>query len=85
MERRLLEIVESRRLVNGSDLLDFCPDDLPPVFTTQTLSGALRQSRALAQQFAYCLRHSGTAEICGKQGNALEYRLALDNAPILND
>ena len=32
------------------------------------------QPKALAQQLAYCLRHLDAVEVCGKTGNALNYR-----------
>ena len=35
---------------------------------------ALIGMAALAQQLAYCLRHLGAVEVCGKTGNALNYR-----------
>ena len=78
-ERRLLTILDSVRIASGRDLLEFLNSDLPLPFTTRDLGDALSQPRHIAQQFAYCLRHSETAELCGKQGNALEYRLVLED------
>ena len=40
------------------------------------LADAMGQPRWLAQKLAYCLRESGAAELCGKDGNALLYRRA---------
>jgi hypothetical protein len=52
------------------------PGVLPEEFTTRELALAMDQPRRLAQKLAYCLREAGEITICGKQGNALQYRLA---------
>ncbi|MEM7003635.1 MAG: hypothetical protein AAF529_22810, partial [Pseudomonadota bacterium] len=75
VERRLIEIVEGVRLNTVADLLDFVPGELPSPFTTRDLSDALDQPMHIGQKMAYCLRHGEVTEICGKQGNALQYRL----------
>jgi hypothetical protein len=49
-------------------------DGLPEEFTTQDLAAAMGQSKSLAQQLAYCLRHLSAIDIRGKTGNALIYR-----------
>ena len=40
------------------------------------LAKAGKMPRWLAQKAAYCFREFGYIEICGKQGNSIEYRLA---------
>jgi hypothetical protein len=52
------------------------PGALPDEFTTKELAAAMDAPRPLAQKLAYCLREAGEITICGKQGNALCYRLA---------
>lgn len=74
-QRRLLNIAGGVRITEMSDLLNFLEGELAQPFTTQTLAEALGEPRHIAQKMAYCLRHSGAAEVCGKEGNALQYRL----------
>ncbi len=74
IERRLLEIVEGRRLSDTAELFDFAREELPEVFGTRELAQAIGQPVALARQMAYCLREAGVTELCGKKGNALQYR-----------
>jgi uncharacterized protein YccT (UPF0319 family) len=50
--------------------------DLPPQFTTADMESASDMPRWLAQKAAYCFRQMSFIEVCGKQGNAIEYRLA---------
>ena len=73
-ERTLLNIVEGVRLSEMADLFDFLKTDLTEPFTTQTLAEALDEPRPIAQKMAYCLKHAGITEVCGKIGNALQYR-----------
>ncbi len=74
-ERRLLDVVDTRRIAAPGDLLEFLQDDLPEPFRTRDLAQALDQPVAVAQKLAYCLRHGGVAQVCGKDGNALLYRV----------
>ena len=74
-ERRLLDVKDSRRLDDVSDLTALLPNGLADVFTTAALSDGLGQSRRVAQQMAYCLRKMDAIEAVGKRGNAIEYRL----------
>ena len=73
VERRLLEVVEGKRLNCMNDLFDFLVDELAEPFSTKTLAQALQQPLHIAQRMAYCLRLAGATEIVGKQGNALLY------------
>ena len=75
-ERHLVEIVDGMRISGPADLLDFLQDDLPQPFSTAQLAVALGESVDIAQKMAYCLRHAGTTQISGKQGNALLYEYA---------
>jgi hypothetical protein len=72
-ERRLVEVVERLRIDSPEDLAALLPDALPATFTTADLAAALRRSRSLAQQMAYCLRRAGVLECVGKRGNSLTY------------
>lgn len=75
LERRLVDVVESR-LIDGADrLVELLPEDLPDPFTTADLASCMGSTRRLAQQAAYCLRRSGVADEVGRRGRAIEYRL----------
>lgn len=73
MERRLVEVVASHRIGDAEDLASLIPDTLPERFTTADLAEALGCPRRLAQQMAYCLRHTEVISMAGKEGNAVVY------------
>ncbi len=73
VERRLLEIVESRVMRNPGDLQCLIPQTLPQRFRTIDIAETQGWSRRLAQQAAYCLRKSGEVSVVGKSGNAIIY------------
>ena len=74
IDRRLLEIAEIHRFGAMAELFALLDDDLDETFTTRDLATAMRSSRRLGQQAAFCFRSAGVAEICGKDGNTLIYR-----------
>ena len=57
------------------DLLRLLPAAMPAPFHSGHLADALGVRRFIAQRIAYCLRKTGAAHECGKQGNALLYQL----------
>jgi hypothetical protein len=73
-ERRLVDVLGTRRFETAADLATLLPDDLPTSFTTQHLAAALGRRRRLAQQMTYCLRHLELIEMVGKEGNTIVYR-----------
>ena len=75
-ERRLVEVLNVVEIIDPADLVKLLPEELPEVFTTADVAAAAGCPRRVAQQAAYCLRHMGAAEIVGKDGNAITYRLA---------
>ena len=72
--RHLLNVLERYRLQSADELWAFVDEELPDEFTTADLAASMGQPKALAQQLAYCLRHLDAVEVCGKTGNALNYR-----------
>jgi hypothetical protein len=76
VERRLIEVQESLRLGRPQDLFGLLPEDLPETFTTTDLTQRMSRPKRGAQQMAYCLRAVGVIVAVGKQGNAIEYRVA---------
>ena len=75
-DQRLLTIQAVPRYRTTADLWTLLPADLPAKFHTGELAELLNVQRWLAQRIAYCLRQTGAAEVCGKQGNAIVYRRA---------
>ena len=76
VDRRLVGVVETHAIASMADLFAMVDTRLPERFTTIDLVAAMKSSRGLAQQAAYCFREAGVAEVCGKDGNALVYRRA---------
>jgi hypothetical protein len=75
-ERRLVRVEGATTIHGPGDLVELLPDDLPDRFTTGDIAGAASCPLRVAQQMAYCLRHSGAVEAVGKRGRSIEYRLA---------
>ena len=74
VDRRLLDVVATRTIGSMADLFAMLDAELPEPFTTRDLAAAMRSSRRLAGQAAFCFREGGVSEVCGKRGNALAYR-----------
>lgn len=74
-DRTLTTVQKVVSLKTASDLWNQFRGDLPEVFTTADLSAAEGLPRWLAQKAAYCFRQMNHIEVCGKQGNSIEYRL----------
>jgi hypothetical protein len=75
-ERRLTRVDDTVTVGSPSDLVELLPDGLPDLFTTGDIAAAASCPLRVAQQMAYCLRHSGAIEVVGRRGNSIEYRLA---------
>lgn len=76
VEDRLLRHVQGRlQLRTHADLIALIPEGLPDEFSTTQLATGADIPRWLAQKMAYCLRTTGTAEVVGKTGNSLLYRV----------
>ena len=74
VDRHLLEIVQTHQIEHMADLFAMLDAKLPVEFTTADLANAMRSSRRLGQQAAFCFREAGLSEVCRKDGNALVYR-----------
>ena len=83
VDRRLLEVVETHTIERMADLFAMVDAGLPEVFTTKDLARAMRSSRRLAQQAAFCFREAGVSEVCRSEGRLLHYRrVATGDAPV---
>lgn len=74
-DRRLVEVQQTVSLSTVKDLWNSLEAEVPKVFTTADLAREGSMPRWLAQKAAYCFREMGHIEMCGKQGNAIEYQL----------
>jgi hypothetical protein len=75
-DQRLLAVLDVRQFRTTADLLDLLPADLPEPFHSGHLADLLGIHRWIAQRITYCLRKTGAATACGKQGNTLLYQRA---------
>ena len=74
VDRRLVDVVETHAFASMADLFALVDPKLPETFTTNDVAAAMRSTRGVAQQAAYCFREGGVIELSGKSGNALVYR-----------
>lgn len=74
LDRRLVEVVKTHTIASMAELFAMIDHELPEQFTTDDIATAMKSSRRLGQQAAYCFRKGGVSEILGKRGNALVYR-----------
>lgn len=75
-DQRLLSVTAVERFRSADDLWRLVPAGLSEPFHTADLAAALKIPRWTAQRVAYCLRHTGAADVAGKRGNAWLYRRA---------
>lgn len=75
-ERKLVRVLDRRRLATCADLRSLLPGKLPEPFSTAQLAAEASIPRWLAQKICYCLRHTGTTADVGKAGNARLYSLS---------
>lgn len=73
LDRRLLDVVETRRIDGPDDLLRLLPVGLPEPFTTADLVAATGRSKRLAMRTVYCLERSGAIVRLPRRGRLLRY------------
>ena len=74
LDRRLVDVVATHTISSMAELFGMLDHELPEQFTASDIATAMKSSRRLGQQAAYCFRKGGVSEISGKRGNALVYR-----------
>lgn len=80
LDRRLVDVMDTRRIDTPADLLGLLPDGLPEPFTTADIVAATGRSKRLAMRAVYCLERSGAVERLSRQGRYLRYgRLSGDS------
>jgi hypothetical protein len=75
-ERTLVTVQRQVKLKSALDLWKALDIQLPEQFTTADLVECSGMPRWLAQKAAWCFRRMEFFTVCGKQGNAVVYRLA---------
>jgi hypothetical protein len=73
LDRRLVEVVETRRIDTPADLLGLLPLDLPEAFTSADIVAATGRSKRLAMRTVYCLERSGAVERLARRGRFMTY------------
>ena len=74
LDRRLVDVVETRRIDDPGDLLGLLPVGLPDTFTTADIVAASGRSKRLAMRAVYCLERCGVIERVGRRGRFVAYR-----------
>lgn len=74
LDRRLLDVVEIRRVDTPRDLASLLPPELPEPFTTADIVAATGRSKRLAMRAVYCLERSGAIVRVGRAGRLAGYR-----------
>ena len=73
LDRRLVEVIETRRIDSPADLLSLLPDGLPEPFTTADIVLATGRSRRLAMRAVYCLAQCDAITRLARQGRFVSY------------
>ena len=73
LDRRLVDVVETRRIDTAADLLGLLPSGLPEPFTSADIVGASGRSKRLAMRAVYCLERSGAIARVGRRGRLIAY------------
>lgn len=74
-ERLLIEVQQQVQLKSAADLWKALNIQPPEEFTTADLVAVSGMPRWLAQKAAWCFLRMKFFSVCGKQGNAIRYRL----------
>ncbi len=73
LDRRLLDVIETRRIDTPADLLCLLPCGLPEPFTTADIVAVTGRSRRLAGRAVYCLERSGAIARLPRHGRFVAY------------
>jgi hypothetical protein len=73
LDRRLVEVLETRRIDTPDDLAGLLPAGLADPFTTADLVAATGRSQRLAGRAVYCLERSGALARVARSGRFIQY------------
>ena len=74
-DQYLTEVRGMEVFQTAADLHRLLPADLPTTFNSASLAKGLGVQRWVGQRIAYVLRHTGSATLVGKTGNANQFKL----------
>lgn len=74
-DRKLLDVVERVRFVEGGDFLRFLPSDLDQPFTNRSLAREIGVSVRQSRRITYCLKKMGAIREVGKRRNELLFEM----------
>jgi hypothetical protein len=74
-DRRLVELLGTRRFTGRDDYRSLLPESLPSQFTNRELSTIMGVPQRKAGKLTYCLKHLKILRVCGKSGKAQVFTL----------
>ena len=78
LDRRLVEVIETRHVDTPADLLGLLPAGLPGEFTTADVVARSGCSKRLAMRAVYCLERSGAVVRLRRHGRLMQYGRTTD-------
>lgn len=79
VDRKLVEVLETRSFHSAQDYLALLPKELPDPFTNRDLAQAAEIRVTTARKVTYTLKHAGLIKEVGKTGNELLHSRAESN------
>ena len=73
LDRRLVDVIETKRIDTPADLLTLLPAGLPEPFTTADIVAATGRSKRLAMRAVYCLERCGAIARLDRRGRHVAY------------
>ena len=73
LDRRLIDVIETRRIDTPDDLAGLFPAGLPEPFTTADIVAMSGRSRRLAMRAVYCLERAGSVTRLDRRGRLVVY------------
>ena len=79
-ERRLVDVVDSRRFAQPRDMAALIPESVEEPFTTSDMARGCDLPRFMAQKMAYCLREMGAIVALERKKSGIQYVRSAENA-----
>lgn len=79
-ERRLVDVVDSRRFAVPRDMAALIPETVDEPFTTADIAKACNLPKFMAQKMAYCLREMGAIVPLERKKSGIQYTRSAENA-----
>jgi hypothetical protein len=81
-DRRLIRILEKRKIATLKDYFTILPENLPEPFSTKDIAGKLKIRSALARKVVYFFKKTGLLQCVAKKGNLLLYKRVSNECPV---